>query len=218
MGGITEYDYPNGLKVLLYPDTSQPKFTVNVTHLVGSRHEGYGETGMAHLLEHMNFIETTNGLKIKDEIVARGANWNGTTSDDRTNYYETVTSTDENLMGKRCLLVFQSIYCFHGRGSSATRRQPVRPKTENAKMSAMNSGTDWRARIEANPNVCHGKACIRGTRVMVSVILDNLAAGIPEPEILKSYPTVTAGDIRAAVAYAAELARERIVPIPTPTE
>jgi zinc protease len=97
MGGITEYDYPNGLKVLLYPDQSQPKFTVNVTYLVGSRHEGYGESGMAHLLEHMNFIETRNGRKIKDEIVARGANWNGTTSNDRTNYYETVTSTDENL-------------------------------------------------------------------------------------------------------------------------
>jgi len=97
MGGITEYDYPNGLKVLLYPDQSQPKFTVNVTYLVGSRHEGYGETGMAHLLEHMNFIETNNGRKIKDEIVASGANWNGTTSDDRTNYYETVTATDENL-------------------------------------------------------------------------------------------------------------------------
>ena len=97
MGGITEYDYPNGLRVLLYPDQSQPKFTMNVTYLVGSRHEGYGETGMAHLLEHMNFIETKNGRKIKDEIVAHGANWNGTTSSDRTNYFETVTSTDENL-------------------------------------------------------------------------------------------------------------------------
>ena len=68
-----------------------------MTYLVGSRHEGYGETGMAHLLEHMNFIETTNGRKIKDEIVAHAANWNGTTSDDRTNYFETVTATDENL-------------------------------------------------------------------------------------------------------------------------
>src|SRR5262245_35355949 len=86
MGGITEYDYPNGLKVLLFPDAAQPKITINVTYLVGSRHEGYGETGMAHLLEHMNFIETTNGRKVKDELVAHGANWNGTTSDDRTNY------------------------------------------------------------------------------------------------------------------------------------
>jgi zinc protease len=97
MGGITEYDFSNGLRVLLYPDQADPKITVNVTYLVGSRHEGYGETGMAHLLEHMDFIETTTGRKIKDELVAHGANWNGTTSDDRTNYYETFTATDENL-------------------------------------------------------------------------------------------------------------------------
>src|ERR1043165_2847652 len=97
VGGITEYQYPNGLRVLLYPNPANPKVTINVTYLVGSRHEGYGETGMAHLLEHMNFIETNTGRKIKDEIVARGAAWNGTTSSDRTNYYETVTSTDDNL-------------------------------------------------------------------------------------------------------------------------
>jgi zinc protease len=96
-GGITEYDFPNGLRVLLYPDPATPKITVNITYLVGSRNEGYGETGMAHLLEHMDFIETTNGRKIKNEIVARGAAWNGTTSEDRTNYYETVPATDENL-------------------------------------------------------------------------------------------------------------------------
>ena len=97
MGGITEYGFPNGLRVLLFPDAADPKITVNVTYLVGSRHEGYGETGMAHLLEHMNFIETTGGRHIKDELVSRGASWNGTTSDDRTNYYETFTATDENL-------------------------------------------------------------------------------------------------------------------------
>jgi zinc protease len=97
MGGITEYDYPNGLRVLLYPDAGEPKITINVTYLVGSRHEGYGETGMAHLLEHMDFIETTNGRKIKNEITAHASNWNGTTNDDRTNYYETIPSTDDNL-------------------------------------------------------------------------------------------------------------------------
>ncbi|HLQ78280.1 MAG TPA: insulinase family protein, partial [Terriglobia bacterium] len=97
MGGITEYDFPNGLKVLLYPDAAQPKITVNVTYLVGSRHEGYGETGMAHLLEHMNFIESTTGRKFKDELESHGASWNGTTSEDRTNYYETVTANDDNL-------------------------------------------------------------------------------------------------------------------------
>jgi zinc protease len=97
MGGITEYDYPNGLKVLLYPDAAEPKITINVTYLVGSRHEGYGETGMAHLLEHMDFIETTSGRQIKNEITAHAANWNGTTNDDRTNYYETIPSTDADL-------------------------------------------------------------------------------------------------------------------------
>lgn len=96
-GGITEYDYPNGLRVLLYPDAANPKVTVNVTYLVGSRHEGYGESGMAHLLEHMNFIETTDGRQIKNEIVAHGASWNGSTNDDRTNYYETLPASDENL-------------------------------------------------------------------------------------------------------------------------
>src|SRR6266581_1276811 len=95
--GITEYTFPNGLRVLLFPDASSPKVTVNMTYLVGSRFEGYGETGMAHLLEHMNFILSTSGRNIKKELTDHGANWNGSTSYDRTNYFETVTATDENL-------------------------------------------------------------------------------------------------------------------------
>lgn len=67
-------------------------------------------------------------------------------------------------------------------------------------------------RISADPQVCHGKACIKGTRIMVSVILDNLAAGISPEEILKSYPSPSSEDIQAAIAYAAELAKERVVP------
>src|ERR1017187_9190925 len=97
IGGITEYDFSNGLRVLLYPDEANPKITVNVTYLVGSRHEGYGETGMAHLLEHLDFIETTNGRDIKKEITTHANPWNGTTSYDRTNYYETFVASDENL-------------------------------------------------------------------------------------------------------------------------
>jgi len=97
VGGITEYEFPNGLRVLLYPDPANPKITVNMIVQVGSRHEGYGETGMAHLLEHMDFIETNDGRQIKNEIVGHGAVWNGTTSEDRTNYYETFTASDENL-------------------------------------------------------------------------------------------------------------------------
>lgn len=68
---------------------------------------------------------------------------------------------------------------------------------------------DWRKRISVDPAICHGKACIKGTRIMVSVILDNLAAGITEDEIIKEYPSLSKDDILAAYAYAAELARER---------
>jgi uncharacterized protein (DUF433 family) len=72
---------------------------------------------------------------------------------------------------------------------------------------------DWKDHITVDPNVCHGKACIRGTRVMVSVILDNLAAGLKSEEILKDYPSLTPQAIQAAIAYAADLARERVVPL-----
>src|SRR5215470_5221980 len=77
--GITEYRLNNGLKVLLFPDNSKPTVTVNVTYLVGSRHEGYGETGMAHLLEHMMFKGTTKHGEILGELTARGAQSNGST-------------------------------------------------------------------------------------------------------------------------------------------
>lgn len=75
---------------------------------------------------------------------------------------------------------------------------------------------NWRDRISVDPNVCHGKACIKGTRIMVSVVLDNIAAGVSTPEILTSYPTLEADDIQASLEYAAELARERTVSLPGP--
>lgn len=74
---------------------------------------------------------------------------------------------------------------------------------------------DWRKHITVDPNVCHGKACIAGTRILVSVVLDNLAEGASEDDILRGYPSLTRGAIRAAVAYAADLSRERSVPLPT---
>lgn len=73
---------------------------------------------------------------------------------------------------------------------------------------------NWREHISVDPQVCHGKPCLAGTRVIVSVILDNFAAGQSVDEILGSYPTVTSEGIRAALAYAADLARERLVPLP----
>ena len=95
--GITEYQLENGLKVLLFPDQSKPQVTVNVTYLVGSRHEDYGETGMAHLLEHLVFKGTPTRSDIAKELKDHGASFNGSTWYDRTNYYETITATDENL-------------------------------------------------------------------------------------------------------------------------
>ena len=95
--GITEYDLSNGLKVLLFPDPSKPTITVNITYLVGSRSEGYGETGMAHLLEHMVFKGTNTRPDVSKELNDHGGRFNGTTWTDRTNYFETFTSTDENL-------------------------------------------------------------------------------------------------------------------------
>ena len=74
---------------------------------------------------------------------------------------------------------------------------------------------NWKERISVNPAVCHGRACIRGTRIMVSVILDNIAARVPRAEILASYPSIRPEDIDAALAYAAELTREGFVDLPT---
>lgn len=72
---------------------------------------------------------------------------------------------------------------------------------------------NWRDHITVNPAICHGKACVKGTRVMASVLIDNLAAGVPMDEVLASYPSVTADDVNAALAYSADLARERTVPL-----
>lgn len=95
--GISEYRMENGLKILLFPDSSKPTVTVNLTVLVGSRHEGYGEAGMAHLLEHMLFKGTPTNPSVPKALQARGAEFNGTTWLDRTNYYETLPAGDDNL-------------------------------------------------------------------------------------------------------------------------
>jgi zinc protease len=95
--GITEYRLANGLHVLLFPDLSKQTITVNMTYLVGSRYENYGETGMAHLLEHLMFKGATHHRNVPQELTEHGARPNGTTGDDRTNYFETFPATDANL-------------------------------------------------------------------------------------------------------------------------
>ena len=95
--GVTEYRLSNGARVLLYPSAAKPTLTVNMTVLVGSRHEGYGEAGMAHLLEHMVFKGTPTFKDVPKALRDHGASYNGTTNSDRTNYFETLPATDENL-------------------------------------------------------------------------------------------------------------------------
>jgi zinc protease len=101
--GITEYRLGNGMRVLLFPDSSKPTLTTNIIYMVGSRHENYGETGMAHLLEHLLFKPTANfgikkGTKSPVDILNEsGAEFNGTTWYDRTNYYSTFPANDDNL-------------------------------------------------------------------------------------------------------------------------
>jgi len=76
----------------------------------------------------------------------------------------------------------------------------------------------WKDRITIDPKVCHGRPCIKGTRIWVSLIVGNLAEGVSEHELLEAYPQLTIEDIRAALAYAAEMTRERIIPIPVQAE
>src|SRR6266446_3451146 len=95
--GVTEYRLANGARVLLFPELSRPTITINMTVLTGSRHEGYGETGMAHLLEHMVFKGTPTFRDVPKALRDHGAQFNGTTNTDRTNYFETMPASDENL-------------------------------------------------------------------------------------------------------------------------
>ena len=95
--GVTEYRLANGLRVLTVPDAAASTVGVHITYFVGSRNEGYGEKGMAHLLEHMVYKGTSRLGDIKAELVRRGARFNGTTSEDRTTYYQTLSATADNL-------------------------------------------------------------------------------------------------------------------------
>ncbi len=95
--GIDEYSLANGLKVLLFPDATKPTITVNITYLVGSRNENYGETGMAHLLEHLMFKGSPRHPNVPQELTSHGSSPNGSTWYDRTNYFESFAAADENL-------------------------------------------------------------------------------------------------------------------------
>jgi zinc protease len=133
--GITEYRLPNGLKVLLFPDSSRPTVTVNVTYLVGSRHENYGETGMAHLLEHLMFKGTPKHHDITTQFADRGMQFNGTTALDRTNYYEVFQASPDNLQWALQMEADRMTHSFIARKDLDSEMTVVRNEYENGENS-----------------------------------------------------------------------------------
>ena len=133
--GITEYRLSNGLRVLLYPEQSKPVINVNITYLVGSRQESYGETGMAHLLEHLMFKGTPTHQHIPDELSLHGAKVNGSTTTDRTNYYEIFSASNENLNWALSLEADRMVNSFIAKKDLDTEMTVVRNEMENGENS-----------------------------------------------------------------------------------
>ena len=129
--GITEYRLPNGLIVLLFPDQTKPTATVNITYLVGSRHEQYGETGMAHLLEHLMFKGTPEHRNINAELTSHGARTNASTWFDRTNYFETFDASDANIRWALELESDRMVHSFISEKDLASEMTVVRNEFES---------------------------------------------------------------------------------------
>jgi zinc protease len=171
--GITEYRLPNGLKVLLFPDSSRPTITVNVTYLVGSRHENYGETGMAHLLEHLMFKGTPRHRDITQQFADRGMQFNGTTSLDRTNYYEVFQASPDNLQWALQMESDRMTHSFIAQKDLDSEMTVVRNEYENGEnspgavlMKRMQSvAYDWHA---------YGRATIGNKSDIENVRISNL--------------------------------------------
>jgi zinc protease len=214
LGGITEYAYPNGLRVLLFPDPSNPKVTVNMTYLVGSRFEGYGETGMAHLLEHMNFIRSTHDREIKKELTNHGAQWNGTTDYDRTNYFETVTASDENLRWALGLEAERMINMRMEKGLLDTEMTVVRNEFERGENSAQNILEE---RVIATAYLWHnyGKSVIGSRADIERVPIDRLAAFYRKYYQPDNAVLIIAGQFDASTALA--MVGDTLGTIPRPT-
>jgi zinc protease len=136
--GLTEYDLDDGLRVLLVPDPGKSTTTVNMTYLVGSRNEGYGETGMAHLLEHLLFKGTPKHPNIPQELTSHGARPNGSTNDDRTNYFETFDASDDNLKWALSLEADRMVHSFVARKDLDSEMTVVRNEFEMGENSPEN--------------------------------------------------------------------------------
>ncbi len=130
--GITEYRLANGLTMLLFPDASKPTTVVNVTYKVGAAHENYGETGMAHLLEHLVFKGTPSRGNIMQELGRRGMEYNGSTGWDRTNYFQTFTASGDNLDWALSMEADRMVNSFIRRSDLDTEMTVVRNEFESS--------------------------------------------------------------------------------------
>lgn len=212
--GINEYRLPNGLRVLLFADPTKTNITVNITYLVGSRHEDYGETGMAHLLEHLLFKGSTKHPNIPKELDDHGARPNGTTDYDRTNYFETVTATDENLRWALSLEADRMVNSFIAKKDLDTEFTVVRNEFEageNDPESILSERTMSTAFLWHN----YGKSVIGARSDIEQVPIERLQAFYrhfyqPDNALL-----IVAGKFDEARTLA--LVKEYFGPIPKPT-
>jgi len=211
--GITEYQFDNGLRALLFPDNSQSKVTVNLTVLVGSRQEGYGETGMAHLLEHMVFKGTPRHPKVPKVLQEHGAQFNGSTSDDRVNYFETLAATDENLEFAIDLEADRMVNSYIKKEDLESEMTVVRNEFERGENSP---GAVLSERIGAAAYDWHnyGKPTIGNRTDIERVPVDNLRAFYQKYYQPDNVVLIVAGKFEEAKALA--LIEKYFGPIPRP--
>ena len=212
--GVTEYKLANGARVLLFPEASRPTVTVNMTVLVGSRHEGYGESGMAHLLEHMVFKGTPYHPEVPKALRDHGASFNGSTNSDRTNYYETMPATDQNLefgIALECDRLVNSFVKGDDLKSEMTVVRNEFERGENNPASILNQ------RITAAAYEWHnyGKSTIGSQSDIERVPIDNLQAFYKKYYQPDNVVLVVAGKFEEEKALA--LAEKYLGSIPKPT-
>ncbi|MCP9494007.1 MAG: insulinase family protein [Pyrinomonadaceae bacterium MAG19_C2-C3] len=212
--GITEYALPNGLRVLLFPDQSKQTITVNITYLVGSANENYGETGMAHLLEHLVFKGTPKHPNIPNELTEHGTRPNGTTFVDRTNYFETFAATDENLNWALDLESDRMVNSFIAKKDLDSEMTVVRNEFESGENNpfrvtlqrTLGSAYEWHN---------YGKSTIGSRADIENVPIDRLQAFYKKHYQPDNAVLLVAGKFDEAKTL--ELVNKYFAPIPRPT-
>jgi len=213
--GITEYRLANGLRLLTVPDRTADTVGVHIMYRVGSRHEGYGEKGMAHLLEHLLFKGTPKHPDAKKALHARGARFNGTTSYDRTNYFETLTASDDNLDWALGFEADRMVNAFVSKADLDSEMTVVRNEFESGEN---NPGSVLMKRIQqaAFPWHNYGRAVIGERSDIESVPIERLQAFYrtwyrPDNAVL-----IVSGKFDEARAL--EMVQKHFGPIPRPAQ